>query len=65
MNANGKIVKNSSNLRERIVKVLLKNLEYFMDFSNTRPQKTDLKQTLSQFLIKVNTILSFFEINFE
>ena len=65
MNANGKIVKNSSNLRERIVKVLLKNLEYFINFSNIRSQKTDLKQTLSQFLIKVNTILSFFEINFE
>ena len=65
MNANGKIVKNSSNLRERIVKVLLKNLEYLINFSNTRSQKTDLKQTLSQFLIKVNTILSFFEINFE
>ena len=65
MNANGKIVKNSSYLRERIVKVLLKNLEYLINFSNTRSQKTDLKQTLSQFLIKVNTILSFFEINFE
>ena len=42
-NVNGKDVKNSSNSRKIIMKVLVKNFdEFFTNFSNTRSQKNEL-----------------------
>ena len=53
MNGNGKSVKNSSNSRERTMKVLLKNFrEVFTNFSKTRAQKNEYNKCWVNFWSK-------------